>query len=308
MNYNEFENLTSEVSMLEDLLKEIPEENIFDRFSIEKRLNKAKNKLGTTNPYHVSKKAKLTFRGPHVLGSESISALFASEATMLFSDAVAAISAAMSGKLSYKGKIPKKLSNQLMITGMATGSFGFEFDLPKPCENDLYSEPPIVENALEEISKLFEVSAIGSDEELTEVISDIHPRAAKTVFNFLKFLQEQNSLCGFEFSNKFFRFNDQEQLSRSICRLDSNNINESKQLHKGEFQGVLPNSRTFEFKSYEEDKIIRGKLGLSIEDPDVINRVWLHKPITIYITVTQVGDSQPRYTIESLEKIKELDI
>src|SRR5690606_4676149 len=153
MNYNEFENLTSEVSLLEELLKDIPVENIFDRFSIEKRLNKAKNKLGTINPHHLSKKAKLTFRGPYVLGSEAISAIFASQATMLFSDAVAAISAAMSGDLNYKGKIPNKLNNQLMITGLATGSLGFEFDLPKPDSSDLYSDPPIVENALEEISK-----------------------------------------------------------------------------------------------------------------------------------------------------------
>ncbi|HCV3139969.1 hypothetical protein WKI25_03490 [Acinetobacter baumannii] len=304
MNYVEFENLTSEVLMLENLLKEIPEENIFDRFSIEKRLKSAKTKLGNINPYHLSKKAKLTFRGPHVVGSESISALFASQATMLFSDAVAAISAALTGNLSYKGKIPKKLENQLMITGMATGSFGFEFDLPKPDDSDLYAEPPIVETALEEISKLFQTSALGTDEELIDVISEVHPRAAKTVFNFLKFLQDQNSLCGFEFSNKFFRFSDQEQLARSISRLDSNNIHESIQPFRGEFQGILPNSRSFEFRSYEEDRVIRGKVDSRIEDPDVINREWLHKAILINIIVTQVGDSQPRYSIDDLENIQ----
>lgn len=304
MNCVEFDNLASEVLMLENLLKEIPPENIFDRYSIEKRLNKAKNKLGTINPNHISKKAKLTFRGPHVLGSEAISAFFASEATRLFSDAVAAISAAMSGDLSYKGKIPKKLSNQLMITGMATGSFGFEFDLPKPDDSDLCPEPPIVETALTEISKLFEVSATGTDEELIDVISDIHPRAAKTVFNFLKYLQDQDSLCGFEFSNKFFRFKDQNQLAVSICRLDSNNIRESTQPFRGEFQGVLPNSRSFEFKSYDEDRVIRGKFDLKINDPDIINREWLHKAILIDIVVTQVGDSQPRFSIEDLESIK----
>lgn len=304
MNYLEFENLTSEVLMLENLLKEIPTENIFDRFSVEKRLTKVKNKLGTINPHHVSKKAKLTFRGPHVTGSEAISAIFASQATMLFSDAIATISAAMSGELNYKGKIPNKLNNQLMITGMATGSFGFEFNLPEPNTNDLYSEPPIVDNALEEISKLFEISATGSDEELIEIISEIHPRAAKTVFNFLKFLQDQNSLCGFEFSNKFFRFSDQEQLARSVCRLDSNNIHETVQSNKGEFQGVLPNSRTFEFKSYDEDRVIRGKFDLNINDPDIVNREWLHKSILIDFTITQVGDSQPRFTIKDLDSIK----
>ncbi|WKT72008.1 hypothetical protein [Acinetobacter variabilis] len=304
MNYIEFDNLTSEVLMLEKLLQEIPAENIFDRFSVEKRLNKVKNKLGTINPNHISKKAKLTFRGPHVIGSEAISAFFAAEATQLFSDAVAAISAAMSGELNFKGKIPKKLSNQLMITGMATGSYGFEFDLPKPDNTDLYSAVPIVETALEEISKLFEISATGSDEELTEVISEVHPRAAKSVFSFLKFLQDQNSLCGFEFSNKFFRFKDQNQLARSVCRLDSSNIRETIQPFRGEFQGVLPHSRSFEFKSYDEDRVIRGKFDLKISDPDIVNREWLHRSILINFTVTQVGDSQPRYSLEDLTSIK----
>lgn len=304
MNYNEFENLTSEVSTLEGILKNIPQENIFDRFSIEQRLNKARNKLGTINPYHLSKKAKLTFRGPHVHGSDAISASFAAEATRRFSDAVAAISAAMCGEFNFKGKIPKKLNNQLMITGMATGSFGFEFDLPKPDNSDLYAEPPIVDTALKEISKLFQVSATGTDEELIELISEIHPRAAKTVFKFLEFLQKQNSLCGFEFDNKFFRFNDQDQLAKSVCRLDSSNIREITQSHRGEFQGVLPDSRTFEFKSYDEDKVIRGKFDINVLDPDVINREWLHKSISIELNVITVGDSQPRFTINSLDKIK----
>lgn len=304
MNYNEFENLTSEVSTLEGILKNIPQENIFDRFSIEQRLNKARNKLGTINPYHLSKKAKLTFRGPHVHGSDAISASFAAEATRRFSDAVAAISAAMCGEFNFKGKIPQKLNNQLMITGMATGSFGFEFDLPKPDNSDLYAEPPIVDTALKEISKLFQVSATGTDEELMELISEIHPRAAKTVFKFLEFLQKQNSLCGFEFDNKFFRFNNQDQLAKSVCRLDSSNIRETTQPHRGEFQGVLPDSRTFEFKSYDEDKVIRGKFDINVLDPDVINREWLHKSISIELNVITVGDSQPRFTINSLDKIK----
>jgi len=304
MNINEYENIVSEVSMLENLLNEIPSENIFDRFSIEKRLKKAQTKLGNINSYYLSKKAKLTFRGPHVNGSEAISAVFASEATALFSNAVAAISAAMTGDFHFKGKIPRKLDNQLMITGIATGSFGFEFDLPKPTDNDLYPDAPIVENALEEISKLFKVSAIGNDDDLIEIISDIHPRAAKTVFNFLKFLQDQNSLCGFEFSNNFFRFNNQEQLARSICRLDSNNIREFIQPHKGEFLGVLPNLRSFEFKSYDEDRVIRGKFGASIDNPDVINRLWLHKGINVDLTITQVGDSTPRFTLDTLDSIR----
>lgn len=304
MNYNEFENLTSEVSTLEGILKNIPQENIFDRFSIEQRLNKARNKLGTINPYHLSKKAKLTFRGPHVHGSDAISASFAAEATRRFSDAVAAISAAMCGEFNFKGKIPQKLNNQLMITGMATGSFGFEFDLPKPDNSDLYAEPSIVDTALKEISKLFQVSATGTDEELMELISEIHPRAAKTVFKFLEFLQKQNSLCGFEFDNKFFRFNDQDQLAKSVCRLDSSNIREITQSHRGEFQGVLPDSRTFEFKSYDEDKVIRGKFDINVLDPDVINREWLHKSISIELNVITVGDSQPRFTINSLDKFK----
>ena len=304
MNYIEFDNLTSEISTLENLLKEIPEDNIFDRISLQKRLKKAKKNVENINPYHLSKKAKLTFRGPHVVRSEAISAAFATQATMFFSDAIAAISAAMTGDLKYKGKIPKKSVNQLMITGMATGSFGFEFDLPKPDENDLCPNAPIVENALNEIQKLFKATSLGSDEELVDVVEEIHPRAVKKVYDFLSFLQDQHSLCGFEFNGDFFRFSNQEQLERAVSRLADSNIRESEQLFRGEFEGVLPNNRTFEFKTLDDKSVIKGKIGAEIDNPDLINREWLHKLVNVKIMVTQVGDSQPRYTLMSLDALK----
>jgi hypothetical protein len=63
----------------------------------------------------------------------------------------------------------------------------------------------------------------------------------------------------------------------------------------GEFQGVLPKARTFEFKLQSGATIIRGKVGPAA-DPDEINR-HLHQPSRIALTSTQVGAGRPRYVL-----------
>ena len=66
-------------------------------------------------------------------------------------------------------------------------------------------------------------------------------------------------------------------------------------------KGVLPKSRTFEFKS--SDGILIGKVGPKIEDADVLNRDYLHKPSCITLHIIQVGQGRPRYVLEKLEHI-----
>ncbi|MBK0062181.1 MULTISPECIES: hypothetical protein [unclassified Acinetobacter] len=304
MNISEFNNLTSEISTLEELIKGIPEANIFDRISLQNRLDSAKNALLQVNPYHLRKKAQLTFRGSPVVGSEAISANFAAKATKFFSEAVATVSAGLSGNLNFMGPIPDSHTNQLMITGTAIGSFGFEFELPRPDAFDLCPEQSIVEKAVDEIRKLFEVAATGTDDDLNDLIEEIHPRAVHKIHDFLAFLDEQNAKCGLEFDNKFFKFSDNNQLEYAINRLDDQNMHEEKLTFKGYFQGALPSARNFEFKTDLEGEVIRGKISKDIENPEKLNTEWYKKTAKVTFTVIRVGNSRPKYILESLSDIK----
>lgn len=303
MNAIMYTNLSSEKKHLQELLKNIPVENVIDRLGLESRLEEVESHLGTTNSYHIPKKAKLTFRGSPVIGSEAISATFASKATNFFSDAVAAVAAGLSGTLKFMGPIPFNKTNQLMITGTAVGSFGFEFELPRPDSSDLVPEHSIVEKAVNDIRQLFEIASIGTDDDLVDLIDEIHPRAVKRICKFLNFLDEQNARCGLEFNDKFFRFQDKHQLESVISRLNEDNRSTKVIPFTGVFRGILPSINTFDFKNEIDGDVIRGKIAPEVAEKDLINPNWLFKKVTVNFTVIVIGNSKPKYVLKSLKEI-----
>ena len=304
MNATMYANLSSEANTLRELLDNIPLDNVIDRLGIESRLEEVEYELGCINPFHITKKARLTFRGGPVVGSQAISAIFASKATDFFANAVAAVSAGLTGALHFKGPIPDKNINNLMITGTAIGSFGFEFELPKPDNFDLCPEQSIVEKAVDDIRALFEVSATGSDDDLSDLVEEIHPRAISKIYDFLNYLNEQDAKCGLEFNNKFFRFSSKQQLESALSRLNNNNIHEEIVTYKGVFSGALPASRNFEFETEIDKELIKGKISKDISQPELIVKNWLLKPVKVKFTVITIGNSKPKFILKSLNDIQ----
>jgi hypothetical protein len=303
---NQYHCVVAEVRDLEEMLAAIPEENVIDRLSLEARLQNARELLKHVPYASDAPKARLTFRGRPVSGSHGILADFGAKAAGAFSDAFAVVAAGLSEGLRHLGPIPNRDKNQLLITGTAIGSFGFEFELPvQPPE--LFPEQEKSEKAMMKIETLFRLAAEGSDDDIAEVIDEIHPRAVKKVYEFLDLLVQQQAWCGLEFREQSFRYADYEQLRVSSARLRDDNIQEREETYRGELQGVLPAGRTFEFKLLDQVGVIRGKVDAAIEDPDILNREWLHKPISIKLNVMQVGQGRPRFTLMSLNHLIVLD-
>jgi hypothetical protein len=297
------DSLRSEVRELESILQQIPVEDVIDRLSFESRLIAAQKELDQLPAMPVSEKARLTFRGRPVFGSRGVAADFGSKATTAFSDAFSAVVAGLNESLRYMGPIPDKARNQLLITGTAIGSFGFEFELPEHAP-DLFPDQGRGSEALEKMQTLFQLSAMGSDDEVAELVEEIHPRAVKKIAEFLGYLVQQQAWCGLEFRHKFFRFEDIEQLQISAARLQESNIREGREQFVGEFQGVLPHSRAFEFKLLDQQGLIKGKVAPAIEEPDVLNREFLHKLATITVDVFQVGQGRPHFSLRNLNDIE----
>lgn len=310
MSHDEYIFVSSEINELESLLAQIPAKNAINRIGLEARLKSAKEAIAGFNPEQSPQKARLTFRGRPVFGSHGVSADFASKASGFFTDAFSAVVAGITENLRYMGPIPDKQKNQLLITGTAIGSFGFEFELPKVESGDpseqaaLFPVPNRPEDAMQKLEMLFHVAAEGSDDDIAELVEEIHPRAVKKAAEFLGYISEQEAWCGLEFKESFFRFSGIEQVRTSVERLTSNNIKESDDTFTGEFQGVLPKGRTFEFKLRDQDGVLRGKVGSDIEDADVLNRDFLHKLVNVKLHVIQVGQGRPRYTLQKLDDIK----
>ncbi len=311
MNHSEHLFLASEVAEIQAILAEIPEDRVLDRMSFEKRLKNAKEALAKISPREIPKKARLTFRGNPVLGSYGISAEFASKASTYFTDAFAAIVAGIGDNLRYMGRIPEKQKNQLFITGTAIGSFGFEYELPSPltgggpAQHEMeFGGPPNAEVAMDKLGELFRLAAEGSDDDLSELVDEIHPRAVTKVADFLKYVTEEGAYCGLEFQESFFRFAGSDQVRCALERLNDDNIHETTQILSGYFEGVLPTGRRFEFKAVDQEGIVRGKLGPDVKDPHVINREYLGKLGKVTLSVVQVGQGRPRYTLAKLEDIQ----
>lgn len=304
---NKYMSVASEIRELKELLADIPEENVIERMSLEARLQSAQEVLSTLGSHKEAAKARLTFRGKPVFGSHGIAADFGAKAAGAFSDAFVAVVAGLSDNLRHAGPIPNKDQNQLLITGTAIGSFGFEFELPEQPPT-LFPELEKAEDAIKKIETLFRLAAEGSDDEVAEVIEEVHPRAIKKVYEFLDLLVQQQAWCGLEFGDRFFRYTDYEQLKISSARLKEDNIRESVESYRGEFQGVLPAGRSFEFKLSDQEGIIRGKVDASIDDADILNREWLHKPVTLKLNVMQVGQGRPRYTLMSMTDLTAVNI
>lgn len=303
--------IRAEIGQLESILAGLPKNRVIDRMSLESRLAAVKEELAALPPEESQpKKATLTFRGKPVVGTHGISADFGSKAAGAFSDAFAAIAASLAEGLQAMGPIPDKERNQLLITGTAVGSFGFEFELPRAeaeVQASMFAEPDRALQVLEKLETLFRLAAQGSDEDVATIVEEVAPRAVKKVHEFLDLLAQQQAWCQLQFQDTAFRFRNLEQLRAASERLKADNIQEEVLTLHGMFRGAMPEGRTFEFRPQGEKETIRGKIDNTEGNPDALVAHWMLKPVTVQFKSTRVGQGKPRYTLVSLAHIHAQD-
>ncbi len=297
--------LLAEKTSLERMLAGLPESSVIDRLSLEARKEEVEKALAAAPvPAREPARARLTFRGKPIVGNHGMFAEFGAKAINAFADAVAAIGASRTTALGTRGALPNREEYQLLITGTALGSFGFELE-EAPKDETLFPEPSLVDHAIEQTLRIMEAS-LGTDDELTEAIADADPRAVEALRGFLKTLGDQEAVCALEFKKEVFSFKDVVQVRRSEGRLNQDNIHQEDKSLSGQFLGVLPKRRTFEFQVEESEEIIMGKVGPLIEDAGSIKQV-LDTPITIQVHTKRAGTGRPKYTLLSYENPEETE-
>lgn len=298
MNRTEFTHAQAEVGVLDRISQKTGLSNL-TRLSLQSRKDQINASLrapgrGAFSPA----KAIVTYRGGPVRGVHGIVAEFGAVATARFSDAVAAIAASMNGVLNDFGPIPNKPQNQILITGTALGSFGFEFEEAPSSEAQLSLEgTTAVSQAFELVAELLEAST-KSDEELSEPASRLGTRAITMVSDYLDKLIAYDAFCSVSTKNHTFSFSSVDQVRISRSRLGIENITEMTVSLTGEFLGAFPAERRFEFRT-QDGIVIHGRIAADVEDPAVIN-AHLNQAFTIEVSARTVGSGRPRYTISSL--------
>ena len=298
MNIEDRQQLRAEQTFLLRQLAETPAGARLTRMSTESRLRKVVAELAASAVDERSPaRARLTFDGVPVVGSHGIFADFGMRAVSSFSDAVASVAASLSAPLAAMGPIPNRDLNQLLITNTVVGSFGFELEEFRAQQLALEEESPVA-IALERTQALLQ-STLGNDEDLADIASETDPRALEKIRTFLKVLADSDAVCALQYAGRGVRFTDVGQVRNSLARLEADNLRETQEQLRGEFVGVLPKSRTFEFKITSDGQIIRGKVPTNIQDVDQIND-HLHDSVEIVVMTTQVGNGRPRYQLTQL--------
>jgi hypothetical protein len=295
MNQQDRMHLLAERKFLRERLAELPDSARIMRISTESRLRAIEERL-VEEPVDEQEPARvrLTFNGRPVIGSHGIFAEFGMKAVNSFTEAVAAVAASLSAPLAAMGPIPNREQHQLLITSTALGSFGFELEEYRVGQLQLEEVSPVAQ-ALERTQNLLQ-GTVGTDDQLADSAADTDPRALDKVRVFLQTLVDYEAICTMQYRDRGFRFTDVGQVRNSLARLGQDNLREDEQYLNGEFQGVLPKGRTFEFKLVGEDEVVRGKVGPAIQDADELN-TRLRQSARIKVMVTQVGNGRPRYVL-----------
>lgn len=292
------DNLLAEQHFLAARLAELPDNARLTRRSTEARLQLIAEELARLPAAATPTTATLTFRGRPVLGSEGIVASFGMKAVNAFSDAVAAVAASLEAPLAAMGPIPNRDANQLLITGTAIGSFGFELQALPPQQGNL-TESPAVSRALVHTQALLLGTVSRDDELLADIAADLDQRAIDKVRSFVAVLRDNEATCTFEYGDRSFRFDELAQVQTSLDRLSHDNLHEERVAVTGCFQGALPSRKSFEFRVAGSAEVLAGRFGPSVAQPEQVNS-HLYEEVTVQLVKTVVGNGRPRYMLPTL--------
>ncbi len=300
MNKN-YQSLLAEKNTLESMIKDTPSDQIINRMSLEARLKSVSKNLESIAIDEAElARIKLTFRGKPVIKSHGIFAEFGTTILAKFNDAISTMAAALFAPLSSVGRIPNRNVNKMLIVNVVPGSFGFELEEYISPDSDANSSVMLVQ-AIEKTQSLLQ-GLLGSDEELADKTEGIDKRAIGAVRGFLDTMAAEEAICSFNFKDNIFKFTDVGQVKNCAERLKDENIKQEENISiSGEFHGVLPNKRTFEFMIKANNELISGKISSGISNPDEINSM-LKKDVEIKVTKTTVGSGKPRYLLIELPK------
>jgi len=297
MNTDQRNFLLAERETVKRMLAKTPATALLTRMSDEARLRNIEAELAALPAAGRSPaRARLTFNGLPVIGSHGIFADFGMKAVSSFTDAVATVAASLSAPLAAMGPIPNRDQNQLLITNTAVGSFGFELEEYRAQE--LLDDESAVAVALDRTQSLLQAT-LGQDDELADIASETDPRALDKVRGFLRVLADNEAICTLQYGDKAMRFADPGQVRRSLDRLAADNLRESQEMLEGEFVGVLPVARSFEFKLSGSDEIVHGKISPKVGDVEMLND-HLHQRVRVEAMRTQVGNGRPRFLLTQI--------
>ena len=300
MTHKEYMWYRSEIHTLERLLGRLAEDRVVMRIGYEDRLERARQKLEGVVPPPRPKIMEVSFRGEPVQSHYGIDANFAAESIAIVSDAVRLDTAGATGELKPTGQIPRNTMGQPIITGVTLGSFGFELELPLP-EGDPhgFSYP---EQAVNNIQALLKAASEGTDEELVEATSAIHPRAVNKAAALLDLMRKRNAQLVIDYQDNKVELNTSGDIQRVAERLNPANVDDRTVQVTGIMTGVIPTTRQFELMPFDGAPI-QGRVAQDILDPSETARQFTNRLVSATIRTIRIGRKSPRHNLVGVSQL-----
>lgn len=288
--------LRSEIGTLEQFLADLTDDDVIERLGLEHRLSQARERLAAVEGQPQPKPLPMTFRGRPVDGSRSIDATFASKAVKAFVEATDTVAASLVEDLKGRGRLPGTTDRSLRIIDTARGSFGFELELPppqaiEPTQAGLFPAAPEpidpYADAITTTLKLLDQAATEDEDAISDLVAEVHPRAAAKVRAFAKVLNDHEALFAVAFEGRQVRLDTEAQVRRVVDSLADEDISENNETHAGTLLGVLPESRAFEAR-LTDGAIIHGKIDRAVHDIIGFKAQWEGNEASLALRVIRV--------------------
>lgn len=241
------DSLSSEINTLNELLSSARQSGDFvGEMQLEHRISELSSKLESLKEDTVSDNSAsvaLFFGGQPVLGSKGIAAEFAGTALEQFQDLIAKVFANNEvGDLGERGKVPFRASSELMVTGLARGSFGFVLD---EMSEQMQMESSQLSHVIDKAALLLRDSAAQDDAVFESILEELEPRTLIALRDFFSNLDSSKATIRVVEKELDFTL-DGPSIHRAKVRTEATSIEEKTIAIEGTLVGFLPEHRKFE--------------------------------------------------------------
>ena len=303
MNYGEYADYASEITMLEDMIARIPDDKPARKMAFQNRLAKARAKIEGIPEPASPPELQVDFTGRPVLsnsGSQpSIEAGFTAEAINGMALAIDLTAAGTLGTLHPTGGIPRKGIAPTYITGVSTGSFGFKLQIhPDEREGLLAAESMSrTQTAISLIQDLLDAAATGDDNQLSEVKGKMNQRAVNKVADFMGVLKRADARLAVAFQEKEVHLDSSDLVGKTAERLSNPQSRLITWTVTGILSGASPAIRHFEIRRSEDNRLIQGKIGSAIQNAERVAEDYIGKMVTAEIQTFELRNGTPVHTL-----------
>jgi len=301
------DSLSSEINAVKELLNSAQQSgDIVGEMQLVHRLKELSLKLESLQSDTIadnSASVALFFGGQPVLGSKGIAAEFAGLALEQFQNLIAKVFASNeTGALGERGKVPFKANSELMVTGLARGSFGFVLD---EMSDQMQLESSQLSHVLDKASVLLRDIAAQDEAVFEALLEELEPRTLIALKEFFSNLDSNKATIRVVERDLDFTL-DGPAIHRAKIRTEATSIEEKTSDIDGVLVGFLPEHRKFELQDKTGQLYYGSATTEAVEQFVKATDTVIGKPCLIRVTIKTLAplNRPPREVVRLLEFLR----